>query len=142
MVLGVIFLILIIVCGAFFTVMFVQQRMEKGSIEKSVDHYYELYNTQNFESIYNDLGNEELRSSVTFEEFEKIMTTFHQKLGNYKSRHEGIWRMNYTTGGRYFLIQYPSLFDSGEASDSFTLKKERDVWRLVGYHTNSKALLG
>lgn len=139
--LGIVFLLLVVLVMVFGGFAFFHANKIMPTVQNFVDSFYEQLDSQNYGYIYNQLADEKFRSSVNYENFEKMMKTVYQKLGKIKDIKKGAWKLNYMSDGTYFNVQYTTTRAKGTAVESFTLKRYGESWRLIFYNINSQALL-
>jgi hypothetical protein len=110
------------------------------SVEKFIDNFYRHSNSQDYGYIYNVMTDQKFKSVTSGGSFERLMRTVELKLGGVKERKKSSWKLNYTTGGVLFSVQYNTLRDRAKAVESFVLKKKNGSWLLLNYNINSDAL--
>jgi hypothetical protein len=138
--LGVLFLILFAFFIVFFGFAFFNASKMMPSVEKFIDNFYRHSNSQDYGYIYNVMTDQKFKSVTSGGSFERLMRTVELKLGGVKERKKSSWKLNYTTGGVLFSVQYNTLRDRAKAVESFVLKKKNGSWLLLNYNINSDAL--
>jgi hypothetical protein len=140
-ILGIIFLLLVALFTGFVGLAFFQANKMMPTVQNFTDGFYKQLDSQNYGYIYNQLADDKFKSSINYENFEKMMKNIYQKLGKTKEIKRGAWKLNYMSDGTYFNIQYTITREKGTAVESFTLKQYGESWRLIFYNINSQALL-
>ena len=104
--LGVLFLILFAFFIVFFGFAFFNASKMMPSVEKFIDNFYRHSNSQDYGYIYNVMTDQKFKSVTRGGSFERLMRTVELKLGGVKERKKSSWKLNYTTGGVLFSVQY------------------------------------
>ena len=141
LILGVIFLAMVVLVVAVGVWGGIQRGKLKPSVEVFIDEFYRDSDNRAYQKIWGLLLTQEFRDSAKRDEFEKFMTAIQQKLGALKSRSEQSWRINRAPDGLYYLVNYKTIREKGEALESFVLKRKGNgPWLLMGFNVNSKEL--
>lgn len=136
-ILALIIIVLVLVGGGF---AFMQANKYAPSVEAFVDAFYESYNQQDADYIYNELSDVKFRDTSKFVHFEKFIKWTYEKLGPVKSRKKGAWKIFTGPGGTIFSVEYKVKHEKAESVDSFSLKRDNNSWLLYGYHVDSPDL--
>lgn len=115
----------------------VQEAMEGAGAE--IDTFHARLNNENYDGIY-DKTSSEFRSVTSQEEFEKLLSAIHGKLGRVESSKQNGWQANNFNGVSTIVIGMETTFEKGDAQETFTYLREGKELMLQGYNINSAAL--
>jgi hypothetical protein len=107
----------------------------------TVQHFHDQLNAGQYEEIYGE-GTDELRGEdYKHGEFLKILSAVHAKLGNVES--SSLQNISLTTNlnGTFLVTVNKTTFEKGEATETFTWRKEDGGLKLNGYNIQSNALV-
>jgi len=107
------------------------------SVESLVDDFYNNWNAQNYEYIYNSISETRFKSGGSYDEFKQFMNEIYKKFGKIKSRKKITWRLNYQADGLYFSINYTTTHEKGVATENFILKKHSESWLVANYQISA-----
>ena len=110
-----------------------------ATAEKSIEIFHEQLNAGKFQEIHNQAGSE-WKGAITGADAVKLFAAVRTKLGEFKSRKQSGWRVNYGQG-KTIVVQYESQFERGTAVETFTLKRSGEEAQMIGYNINSNALI-
>ena len=71
----------------------------------------------------------------------KFFSAVHDKLGKQVSATQGTWRANASTSGNYYIVEYQTKFEKGDATERFVWRIHGTQAKLAGWNVNSDALL-
>jgi len=83
----------------------------------------------------------EMKSSISRDDFIKLLTGMHDKLGPYKSGKTTSWNVNVGTGGHMVTLQREVQFGRGPGTEEFVFRVQGNRAILAGWHVNSNALV-
>lgn len=113
---------------------------ELAASEKAIAAFHADANTGNFDDIYFESG-DEMQNTADIADFEEFLTVVQKKLGKAgKSTQEG-WRINYVNGMSMTVLNMKTIYEKGEAMETFTFKSSPKGPVLVGYNIQSNALI-
>lgn len=108
--------------------------------EKAVAAFHADANAGKFDDIYFGSG-DEMQDAADIADFEEFLGVVQRKLGKAgKSTQEG-WRVNYVNGASMTVLNMKTIYEKGEAMETFTFKSSPKGPSLVGYNIQSKALI-
>lgn len=108
--------------------------------EKGVVSFHQDMDAGKYVEIY-DASTSDLTSTISREDFAKLLDAFHRKLGPFRSGKTISWNVNFGTGGNYVTLQREAQFGRGPGTEEFVFKVEDDRAKLAGYHVNSNLLI-
>jgi hypothetical protein len=110
------------------------------SAEIGVANFHRDMDAGKFAAIYDHSG-EEMKSSISRDEFVKLLTAMHDKLGPYKSGKTIGWNVNVGTGGHVVTLNREAQFDRGPGKEEFVFRVQGDRPTLLGWHVTSNTLI-
>ena len=108
--------------------------------EKGVVSFHRDMDAGKYVEIY-DASASDMKSTISREDFAKLLDAFHSKLGPFKSGKTVSWNVNFGTGGNYVTLQREAQFGRGPGTEEFVFRVENDRAILAGYHVNSNLLI-
>jgi len=108
--------------------------------EAGVTNFHAALNAGKFDQIYADSG-QELKSITTHQDFTKLLTAIHTKMGNFQSGKTVGWNDNATTGGHYLTLNTEAAYEHGSGQEQFVFTIVDGKAVMVGYHITSNALI-
>jgi hypothetical protein len=114
---------------------------EKIAIDKSIMRFHDLYNNEDFESIWNEAG-EKLRSASTKLDYEDYMKAIRRKLGRLLASSEV--SLSFKKDLKLVTTLYElrdSKFEFGNGSEYFTFEMDDRQLSLIGYNVQSRTLI-
>ena len=108
--------------------------------DAQIKTFHSELNSGDFQRIYADSAQGWKNVSSSADTIQ-LFTGVHNKLGAFLTGNKVGWRVNYTTGGTFVIVQYASKFQKGEAQETFTFQHSGNATQLVGYNVNSRALI-
>ena len=108
--------------------------------EEGVTAFHQTMDAGNYAAIY-DASSSDMKSSISRDDFVKLLTGLHNKLGPFKSGKTKSWNDNATTGGHYVSLTRDALFEKGPGTEDFVFRVEGNRPVLAGYHVNSNVLI-
>jgi len=112
----------------------------KSLAETEVPKFHESLNAGKFEDLYNQ-SSDDLKKAASKEDFVKLVTAVHKKLGNVVESKSTFYNINYHTSGTFVTIGYDTLFASGKGTEKFAYRIKDDRAILNGYWINSNDLI-
>ena len=106
----------------------------------AVINFHASLNAGKFDQIYSDTD-AEFKSITTREDFTKVLTAIHAKMGNFQSGKTVGWNDNATTGGHYLTLNTEAKYERGTGQEQFVFKIGGGKAAIVGYHINSNTLI-
>jgi hypothetical protein len=108
--------------------------------EESVVAFHNALNAGQYDTTYAS-AEPEFKAAITQDEWVKLLTANHTKLGAFRSGKTVTWIDNASTSGHYITLQREAAFDHGAAQEEFVFKMKGEKAALVGYHITSNALI-
>jgi hypothetical protein len=108
--------------------------------EKGVVSFHRDLDAGKYVEIY-DASASDMKSTISREDFAKLLDAFHRKLGPFKSGKTVSWNVNFATGGNYVTLQREAQFGRGPGTEEFVFRVVNDHAILAGYHVNSNLLI-
>ena len=108
--------------------------------ETGVTAFHRAMDAGQFAAIY-DASGPEMKSSLSRDDFVKMLTAMHGKLGAYRSGKTTNWNVNYNAGGHMVTLNREAQFERGPGTEEFVFRVEGDKATLLGWHVNSNALI-
>lgn len=108
--------------------------------EKGVVDFHNDMNAGKYAAIYDASAND-LKSTISKDDFIKLLDAFHQKLGPFKTGKTINWNVNFGTAGNYVTLNREAQFGRGPGKEEFVFKVEGERAILAGYHVNSNLLI-
>lgn len=108
--------------------------------DSAVEHFHSQLDSGDYEAILQE-SDPAFQKADSHDELLKFLTAVHSKLG--KSQHANRTNIfvNASTTGTFIKTTYKSIFEHGEAEETFTWRKAGDGLKLVGYYIQSKELI-
>jgi hypothetical protein len=100
--------------------------------------FHDEYNQQKYAEIYAE-ADAKLRAAVKPEDWTKLLTRVHDKLGNETDATRIGFNVNYNVGGSTVTMTYSTKFQLGEGTEEFVWLKSGDGVRLLHYDIRSPA---
>lgn len=110
-----------------------------GAASGAGKKFHEEYNQQNYSAMYAE-ADPKFRTAVKAEDWSKLMTRVHDKLGNMTDTTRIGFNVNYSFGGSTVTLTYSTKFQSGEGQEQFVWLKLDEGVRLLRYDVRSPAL--
>jgi len=108
--------------------------------EKGVVAFHADMDAGKYAQIY-DASSEDMTSTISRADFEKMLDGLHRKLGPFKSGKTTSWNVNFGTSGNYVTLQREAQFARGPGSEEFVFRVQNGRAILAGYHVNSNLLI-
>ncbi|MCL6741946.1 DUF4019 domain-containing protein [Sphingomonas sp. RB56-2] len=108
--------------------------------EVGVANFHRDVDAGKIAQIY-DTSAPEMKSSITRDEFVKLLTVMRTKLGPYKSGKTTAWNINVGTGGHLVTLNREVQFERGPGTEEFVFRVEGGKAVLVGWHVYSNVLI-
>lgn len=116
-------------------------KADMNTVDAAVEKFHAQLNAGNFDQIYTDT-NEALKQAGTREDFVKLLTAVHRKLGAAKNTKRVNFFENWGTSGKIVRTNYTTEFDGDNAvEEQFEFQVSGDGAAIRGYHINSNALI-
>jgi uncharacterized protein DUF4019 len=93
-----------------------------------------------YAAIYDSSG-ADMKSAISRDDFIKLLTGLHAKLGSFRSATTTNWNDNVNTGGQYVTLTRQAQFERGPGTEEFVFRIESSHAVLAGYHVNSNVLV-
>ena len=100
--------------------------------------FHDEYNQQKYAEMYAD-ADAKFRAAVKPEDWTKLLTRVHDKLGNETDATRIGFNVNYNVGGSTVTMTYSTKFQLGEGTEEFVWLKSGDGVRLLHYNVRSPA---
>lgn len=108
--------------------------------ETGVVSFHQAMDAGQYAMIY-DASGPEMKSSMPRDDFMKLLTAMHDKLGVFRSGKTINWNVNYGTGGHMVTLHREAQFEKGVGTEEFVFRVAGDKATLVGWHVMSNALV-
>lgn len=125
------FAILLASCG-------VKQSMEDATAE--IAQFHTRYGKENYKAIWASTS-DEFRKITTQDQFQRLLTAIHAKLGAVKETKQQGWQANTNNGVSTVVINTGTTFEKGDGTETFTFIREGKDLKLLGYNIQSAALI-
>jgi len=125
------FAVLLVSCG-------LQQATEDAT--KEIDRFHAYFDKEAYDAIWNTTSSG-FRQASKKEDFEKLLTAIHAKLGAVKKSDQQGWQANTTNGISTVVVTTKTVFAKGDGAETFTYIREGDGLKLLGYNIQSAALI-
>lgn len=110
-----------------------------GAASGAGKKFHEEYNQQKYAEMYAE-ADPKFRAAVKPEDWTKLLTRVHDKLGNETDGTRIGFNVNYNVGGSTVTMTYSTKFQLGEGTEEFVWLKSGDGVRLLRYNVRSQAL--
>jgi hypothetical protein len=108
--------------------------------EEGVTAFHRTMDAGQYAPIY-DGSAPDMKSAISRDDFVKLLTGLHSKLGSFQSGKTTGWNDNANTGGHYVTLSREAHFERGSGTEEFVFRIENGRAVLAGYHVNSNALV-
>ena len=108
--------------------------------EQAVDKFHRMLDAGQFDAIY-DQSSKALKNATTREDFDKLLAAVHRKLGNVRSATRGGISTFASLQGTRITLGYKTIYENGQADETFAFSLDGDKPILSGYRINSNALI-
>ena len=112
----------------------------KPAAEIAITGFHEMYNSEDFESIFDD-SHKDFKAASNFESFSEFMQAVHSKLGRVKSTESQNWKVGNYNLKTSVSLQQKTQFENGSGVETFNYRIEDEKAILVGYNINSRDLI-
>jgi uncharacterized protein DUF3887 len=127
-----------------FFVLFVLSACSPGKdvpiAEAGVVDFHQKLNNGDFDTITNE-ASAEFKAATKQDDFIKLLSVIHRKLGNFQSSKSTGWNDTVATGGTTVTLNYSATYENGTADENFVFRITDGKAVLLGYHINSMALI-
>lgn len=113
---------------------------ELAESKKAIAAFHADANAGNFDDIYFESG-DEMQNAADIADFEKFLGVVQNKLGKAGTSTQEGWRINYVNGMSMTVLNMKTVYEKGEAMETFTFKSSPKGPVLVGYNIQSNALI-
>jgi len=107
-----------------------------GAASGAGKKFHEEYNQQKYAGMYAG-ADAKFRAAVKPEDWTKLLTRVHDKLGNETETTRIGFNVNYNVGGSTVTMTYSTKFQLGEGTEEFVWLKSGDGVRLLHYNVRS-----
>lgn len=111
-----------------------------AAAEAGVTDFHSAMEAGRYAAIY-DASAADMKSSISRDDFIKLLGGFHEKLGQYRSGKTIGWHDNVGTSGHYVALSREVQFAKGPGTEEFVFRIEKGRPVLAGYHINSNVLV-
>lgn len=108
--------------------------------ETGVSAFHKAMDAGKYAAIY-DASGEEMKSSISRDDFVKLLTAMNDKLGPYKSGKTTGWNVNVGTGGHVVTLNRDAQYERGPGQEEFVFRVQGDRATLLGWHVTSNLLI-
>jgi hypothetical protein len=113
---------------------------DTDAAEQAVIEFHRAMDSGQYAAIY-DASAEDMKSSISRDDFIKLLDGLHGKFGPFQSGKTTGWHDNSTTGGHYVSLSREAQFQKGQGTEDFVFRIEKGRVVLAGYHINSNLLV-
>ena len=107
-----------------------------GAASGAGKKFHDEYNQQKYAEMYAE-ADVKFRAAVKAEDWTKLLTRVHDKLGNETDATRIGFNVNYNVGGSTVTMTYSTKFQLGEGTEEFVWLKSDDRLRLLRYNVKS-----
>jgi hypothetical protein len=104
--------------------------------EQGVAATHKAFSSGQFATVY-DGSSEEMKSSVTRDQFVKMFAPIYAKTGAYRSGKTVGWNVKYGTDGNYAVLNHEAQFEHGTGKEEFVFRLKDGKAILAGYHVKT-----
>jgi uncharacterized protein DUF4019 len=108
--------------------------------EAGVADFHRAMDAGQYATIY-DASSSDMKAAISRDDFVKLLTGIHAKLGGYRAGQTTNWNDNATTGGHFVTLVRQARFEKGPGTEDFVFRIEEQRPVLAGYHVNSNVLI-
>lgn len=112
----------------------------KSLAESEIPKFHQALDDGKFEDIYSQ-STDDLKKVASKEDFVKLVTAVHNKLGNVTASKPTSYNVTVNTSGTFVTLQYETSFATGKGMESFVYRIKDNKAGLYGYHINSNDLI-
>ncbi|MBV9608317.1 MAG: DUF4019 domain-containing protein [Acidobacteria bacterium] len=105
--------------------------------DAAVQHFHSQLDSGNYEAILQE-SDSAFQNSDSHDELLRFMAAVHSKLGASRSTRRTNIFVNASTRGTFIKTTYQSVFEPGNAVETFTWTKATGSLKLVGYDIESR----
>jgi len=109
-----------------------------GAASGAGKKFHDEYNQQKYAEMYAE-ADAKFRAAVKPEDWMKLLTRMHDRLGNETDATRIGFNVNYNVGGSTVTMTYSTKFQLGEGTKEFVWLKSGDGVRLLHYNIRSPA---
>jgi len=109
-----------------------------GAASGAGKKFHEQYNLGKYAEMYAE-ADVKFRAGLTLEDWTRLLTRVHDKLGNETDATRVGFNVNYNVGGSTVTVRYSTEFQLGEGTEEFVWLKSGDGVRLLSYNVRSPA---
>lgn len=134
---------LIVTLSAAFSVMLCSCGSMKADMElakQGVTQFHTQLDAKQYASLY-AAADPELHRATGEDDFEKLLTAVHQKLGDVRQSDLRSWNTSWTSQGTIVTLTYGTTFSTGSGTEQFLWHISDNRAQLIGYHINSADLI-
>ena len=116
---------------------------QKGAAEAAVNQFHDRLDAASYDQIY-DGSDDRFKATATREQFAKVLTAIHDKLGKVTASKQTNFSAQDRAGtdvGSYVQLVYDTQFASGRGTETFTWRVDGGQVRLYSYNINSADLI-
>jgi hypothetical protein len=112
----------------------------KTLAESEVPKFHDSLDAGKFEDLYGQ-SSDDFKKAASKEDFVKLITAVHNKLGNVFGSKSTYFNVNFHTGGTFVTLAYETSFVSGKGAEKFVYRIKNNKPFLNGYWINSNDLI-
>ena len=90
-----------------------------------------------FGQTYDTLASQDLRDTISREDYERMGDSIATRLGPLKSKTMTSFNMQTNPSGSFMDVAYSATFEKGDGTIDAKLMKVGDEWKFLGFHVNS-----
>lgn len=112
----------------------------KSLAEPGVSGFHDKLAAKEFDRMYAEAG-DAFKEAIVKEKAVALFSAIDRKLGKLRSTEQINWQVNTRNGTTYAVLVYKTLFEKGEATETFTFHISDGKAELVGYNISSLDML-
>lgn len=116
----------------------VKQAVDSAQLD--IREFHARLDRQDYDGIWKKTA-PEFRKASSKDEFSKLLAAVHAKLGKVKSSEQTGWQANTVNGTSTIVIAQATVFEQGQAQETFTFERDGEDLKLLGYNINAPALI-
>lgn len=128
---------LVVLCAGGFVWFYMSSQTE---VEQVVNSFQAQLDAEDYAAAYRTIG-PELKAMSSKADFTDIESTILKQLGKLQSKTLQSFNVQESTTGGSATIVYHCTYKKGQGQVKYTLSKSTGLWRVIGHHVESSALL-
>lgn len=113
---------------------------DKSIADAAVVSFHAELDAAQFAQMWDD-ADDSLRRTTSHDDYNKLITAVHRKLGKVVSTEGGSWSVNYINFQTRVTLEQQTQFEHGAATETFLYIVRKNGAKLAAYHVNSDELM-